>query len=192
MPRTGEQAIAEGLKKKAAGYSFPPNTCLKQQRLLFDVPSYDFTPGNGRDPWAIEAFDFAKLRHPETNPLKIPRGYPVFWRRAGRPGHIALSLGGGKCLTTDNPTSGRFGIVNIDTITKGWGMSLVGWTQDLNKVLIVSGAASTATPPTAAAPTPGGKFAQIDDLAIKLIHELKPGERESAAWKIHNIARAYR
>lgn len=82
---------------------------------------------------AIAAWNGAKKRHgPKSTP---PKGAPVFWR-GGRHGHIALSMGGGKCRSTDRPRGGVVSTVSIDSITRAWGYTYVGWTEDLNGVTI--------------------------------------------------------
>lgn len=195
MTRTGAQAFAEGYRKMQAGFTFPEGTCLKQQRTLWDVGSYDFTPTNGRDPWAIEAFDFAKFKHGTSNPLLLPDFVPCFWRKRGRPGHIALHLkhGDGLCLTTDAPGHpGRFGIVKISELSRLWGMEFVGWVEDLNRVRVYVPPAPVAKPkPTVPASAASGstKMAQIDKIAVDLIHGTKAGSpKNKAAWAIHTIA----
>jgi hypothetical protein len=199
MPRTGPEAFSLGYTKMRAGYTFAPGTCLKQQRLLWGIDAHDFTPTNGRDPWAIEAFDFAKFKHPTATTDSIPDFVPCYWRKNGRPGHIALYLkhGSGLCLTTDRPNSGKFGIVPVEEISRAWGMTFVGWTEDLNGVRVYT--PPPPPPPPAKEPAKatvvGGhsRFNDIDDLAIELIRQLAPHTaRARAAWEIHNAARPYR
>lgn len=193
MPRTGYQAWTEGLRKMHAGVSFPVGTCLKQQRILFDVGAYDFTPSNGRDPWAIEAFDFAQFKHSLSNWATFPSYVEIYWRKAGRPGHIALygQHGSGICLTTD-PTGhpGRFGIMKVDDLTRAWGMTLVGWAEDLNKVRIWTPPPVVARPKVVT-PTVRSRYEAIDKLASGIYHDTADGTpNHETAWKIHALASA--
>jgi hypothetical protein len=65
--------------------------------------------------------------------MKVPRGYPVFWSggSAGH-GHIAIAAGDGACWSTDIRRPGYFDRVPIDEIRTAWGLTLLGWTTDLN------------------------------------------------------------
>lgn len=84
-------------------------------------------------PDAETAWEEADLKHPETDPLKIPRGAIVFWTN-GRYGHVALSVGGGMCWTTDYRRSGFVGLAPIAALGPWCGGRLVGWAEDLNGV----------------------------------------------------------
>lgn len=191
MTRTGYQAYLEGMRKMNSGFTFPAGTCLKQQRTLLDVGAYDFTPTNGRDPWAIEAFDFAKFKHPTSSTKNIPKYVPIYWRKHGRPGHIALYVGDGNCLTTDKPTSGRFGIVPVTELSRAWGMEFVGWAEDLNRVRIWTPPPAKPKPPAKQPKlTVASRFTAIDKLAIGIIHDTTSGTPNNhAAWQVHHIAR---
>lgn len=118
------------------GVDKPGGWCLKAVRTCYNVDAFDFTPNNGSAPWAIEAFDHAAFKHLEDNPGAVPRGVPVFWRKDGRPGHIAISLGNGECLSTDITREGFFDKARIADISRAWGMELVGWTEDLNTIRV--------------------------------------------------------
>lgn len=102
---------------------------------------------NALYPDAITAWNKAKKRHTKGTP---PKGAPVFWR-GGKHGHIALSVGGGKCRSTDRPRAGKVSTVTIDSISRAWGYTYVGWTEDLNGVTIPylanAGASTAGTKP---------------------------------------------
>lgn len=95
--------------------------CLKFVRSAYGLPAVH--------PDAHSAWHAAKGRH--TEPGYPPRGVPVFWR-GGRYGHVALSLGKGWCISTDYVRQGRADRVPIDTITRGWGLTYLGWAESLN------------------------------------------------------------
>lgn len=154
--------------------------CLKAVRTCYEVDAFDFTPNNGAAPWAVEAFTFAAFKHPTDNPSDIPRGVPVFWRKDGRPGHIAISLGNGECLSTDITRDGYFDKVRIADIGHAWGMQLLGWTEDLNTVRVW-------TPPTPKPPVATPVIDHAIDLQASAIAQLakaidarKPGPARAA------------
>ena len=99
--------------------------CLVFVRSCFGIAA--------RWPSAAEAWRNAAHRHPVTRGNQVPRGVPVFWL-GGREGfgHVALSRGNGSCWTTDFVRPGQVDVADIDDITRGWGMHLAGWTEDLN------------------------------------------------------------
>ena len=102
--------------------------CLMFVRMAFGLP--------GGTPNAGLAWDWAKHKHPTTDPLVIPAGVPVFWETPGVADHVALSLGNGKCLSNDFKRHGMIDVVSIDAITRGWNCRLLGWTEDLNGVRV--------------------------------------------------------
>lgn len=65
-------------------------------------------------------------KHPgDNNP---PAGALVFWSGGSTgAGHVALSLGGGKIVSTDYPRSGITSTTTIDAISSGWGEHYQGW-----------------------------------------------------------------
>jgi hypothetical protein len=84
-------------------------------------------------PDAISSWNMSKSKHHESNPDRIPRGVPVFWAggSAGH-GHVAISAGNGMCWSTDIKRNGFFDVVPIEQIHNQWGLTLLGWTSDLN------------------------------------------------------------
>jgi hypothetical protein len=59
-----------------------------------------------------------------------PGGALVFWTGGSHGhGHIALSMGGGICASTDIVATGYVNFVRIALITQRWGLSYVGWTD---------------------------------------------------------------
>lgn len=99
--------------------------------LVFVCMCFGIGPGA---PTALQAWERAKHKHPETNPNKIPRGVPVFWDTGD--GHVALSRGGGSCWSTDFLRHGKVNATKIADIGPGWDKRLLGWTEDLNGVQV--------------------------------------------------------
>lgn len=67
-------------------------------------------------------------KHPgDTN---APPGSLVFWSGGSSgAGHVAISLGGGKIISTDYPRSGITSTTTIDAISNGWGEHYMGWSK---------------------------------------------------------------
>lgn len=99
--------------------------CLRTIRSLYGVPA--------RDPDATTAWEQTTQKHLETDPDGIPWGVPVWWTNAGF-GHVAMSLGRGRCLTTDYAESGRLCVAPIAALGAWCRGTLVGWSEDINGV----------------------------------------------------------
>jgi len=99
--------------------------CLKFVRKVYGLPA--------RDPSAIAAWHASDSKH--KGDAFPPAGVPVFWSGGG-PGHVALSLGDGWVLTSDYPTSGRVAKVEISSLDAEWGLHYLGWTDDLEGVVV--------------------------------------------------------
>lgn len=84
-------------------------------------------------PDATTAWENAATRHFETNPNRIPRGAVVYWLN-GRHGHVALSVGGGLCRTTDYRRTGFVDLAPISALDSWCGGRLVGWGETLNGI----------------------------------------------------------
>lgn len=159
MPRTPEQAIQRArFLSRVFTPPYPLGMCKKFVRETYDVAS-DGTPD------AIGAWNRAKHRHAQTDPMRIPRGVPVFWR-GGRHGHVALSAGDGFCWSTDIERRGYPDRVDIRLIAQQWGMELLGWTEDIDGVRVF-------TPPP---PPPPSKGTHVDAARTELGKaKAKPG-----------------
>lgn len=133
MTRTPEQAIAwthqrglipdeSGRPVGAAGW------CKRETRSAYGVPS-----DGSKD--AAEAFRRTQRRH--STATVPPRG-AVMWWTGGRNGHghVAISLGDGTIRTTDLPTSGRWGTVTRTRPVTDWGLTYVGWSEDIDGVRV--------------------------------------------------------
>lgn len=137
--RSATEAIAWAKRQITNPSKLYPSLCLQFTRLCFNV--------GPKHPDAEEAWNKAQWKHQTTNAKSIPAGVPVFWRTRSPYDHVALSIGGGKCISTDIKRRGKVDIVDIDTITKAWGGPLLGWTEDVNGVRVFF-------PPKVEAPKP--------------------------------------
>jgi cell wall-associated NlpC family hydrolase len=99
--------------------------CLRFVRKVYGLPA--------RDPSAIAAWHESRSRH--KGDRLPPAGVPVFWSGGG-PGHVALSLGDGWVLTSDYPSAGRVTRVSISTLRTAWHLQYLGWTDDLEGVVV--------------------------------------------------------
>jgi len=99
----------------------------------------------------------ADRRHPgDPNP---PAGAIVLWdlyvKSLGySAGHIALSIGGGRVVSTDWPVKGRIGVAKITDITAAWNATYLGWTNRIGGHTVI----------TAGTPTPTGYTSQEEDM----------------------------
>jgi hypothetical protein len=121
------------------------NGCLRFVRKLYGhqgvtnrVPALNFTPGNFKVPFAAEAWENATVKHKPragTTPKAPPVGVPVWW--SGAPsGHVAISAGHGYVISTDWPRAMQVNRVSIKEVTRAWGKTYRGWTEDINDVTV--------------------------------------------------------
>ncbi|MDQ1103893.1 hypothetical protein [Nocardioides zeae] len=143
---------------------------------------------------AIKAWAGAERRHVTSRAESIPAGVPVFWRTPGPHGHVALSLGNGYVLSNDILRRGKIDVVHSDVITKRWGATLLGWTEDLNGRTVWS--PPKPTPPAVRVkPT----FRRLHDKELDLIEKLQhlqPGtpqhaRRERELAEVYKYLRTY-
>jgi cell wall-associated NlpC family hydrolase len=99
--------------------------CLRFVRKVYGLPA--------RDPSAIAAWHDSRSRH--KGDRLPPAGVPVFWSGGG-PGHVALSLGDGWVLTSDYPSAGHVTRVPISALRAAWHLRYLGWTDDLEGVVV--------------------------------------------------------
>lgn len=126
-PHTSLEAVQLGWDLVRERIWFGVGYCLKTIRSLFGVASLY--------PDAETAWENAEARHATSSSADIPWGVPVWWVN-GRYGHVALSLGKGRCLTTDYVETGRLGLAQISSLGPWCGGRLVGWSQDINGVTV--------------------------------------------------------
>ncbi|GAA1379912.1 hypothetical protein GCM10009638_23680 [Luteococcus sanguinis] len=73
------------------------------------------------------------LLHTTTDLDSIPRGAIIWLTNSSGAGHVVISLGEGKAISSDVPNgsigaeSGAVGIVDISFFTDTWGQTLIGW-----------------------------------------------------------------
>jgi hypothetical protein len=99
--------------------------CLRFVRKVYGL--------DARDRSAIVAW--REARHKHRGDPRPPAGVPVFWAGGG-PGHVALSLGNGWVLTSDYPSRGHVAKVPISTLDEEWNLRYLGWTNDLEGVVV--------------------------------------------------------
>lgn len=142
-----------------------PGYCLRQVRIWWGVASKYGS--------AITAWKYATTKHAgDRNP---PKGACVFWSGGpGGYGHIAFSLGNGYIRSTDAGGRGRNATVPLSWVEKNWGLHYLGWTRDLNGVVLpVDGSAAPAP-----APAP---------VKIPIIwSELSYGLRNGSVWHLQS------
>lgn len=146
-PYAGDQYAHDDLEGLGAGPITPntPAVALANAKRLTDDDVYvgvGYCLKTVRDPefgvaalWpdAETAWEQAGGKHPTSNPDEIPRGAVVYWTN-GRFGHVALSVGGGLCRTTDYRRPGYVDLARIDRLGSWCGGELVGWAEELNGV----------------------------------------------------------
>lgn len=122
------QTANEAIANADAAKTCEPGYCLKYVRTWLGIGS------SAAD--AIGAWNAAKRRHPgDKHP---PKGAPVFWKSGSGGsghGHIAL-VRTSNMRSTDIPSSGKVGNDDGSWPRIHWGQTYLGWTEDLNGILI--------------------------------------------------------
>jgi hypothetical protein len=140
---TASAAQALATARAKVGHANDIGMCLREIRSLYGIP------GGISD--ATSAWSNALGKHTSTP----PPGAPVFWTGGSHGhGHIAIMDYGGYIISTDAPSSGRWGRVPLAWPGQRWGVRLQGWAEGWNHVHI------PGLPPAAApapAPAPGGR-----------------------------------
>lgn len=107
-----------------------PGFCKREVRECYRITV-------SRSASAAQAWQQARIRHPETDPGSIPRGVPVFWTGGSEGfGHVAITTGEGGMWSTDIARSGFFDRAGIRLVARKWGLRLAGWTEDLDGVRV--------------------------------------------------------
>lgn len=128
--KTRSQAVEEALGM--VGHSYPEGMCQKFTRECFDAPSVGDVDGDG-DPDAEDGYKSEPLAARHDGDRTPPAGVPLYWEGGSNDnGHRAVSLGDGKIASTDAPTSGKVGVVDLDWVTRNWGLRYVGWTETIS------------------------------------------------------------
>lgn len=173
--RTGEQAIAWGHAQRHNRSQDWTRQCLSFVRQSFNVQA------RIRD--AGLSWDLSKHKHKVSSGAKIPRGVPVFFETPGVADHVALSLGGGLCLSNDIARRGQIDVVGIDALCRKWGCQLKGWTDDMNGVIVHQAAMGKKTPNISAALKARTVPKRIEALkAVKANSSKAPAVKAAEKW----------
>ena len=134
--RTGTKAIAWAKAQVSDPTRNWHNLCLMFVRSCYGVAA--------REPNAKRAWETAKHRHATTNAAAIPAGVPVWWNTKTTNDHVAISAGNGMCYSTDVPR-GKVGLIGITDLSRRWGATLLGWSEDINGVRVYTPPAKPKT-----------------------------------------------
>lgn len=149
--RTPEQAVDMANNWRIRKLFFGVGQCLRTIRQTYNVPSKYGT--------ATLSWEAADHKHFASRGTDVPRGAPVWWTGGSSgAGHIAISCGGGVCISTDWAEPGRLAYARIDDITSLWNLNFKGYTREVNDIVVWR-----PTPPT---------------LTVSL-KNLKPGKRNN-------------
>src|SRR4051794_21661275 len=125
MANAGTAADATRRANNALGSRVTVGMCLHYVRVWCGAP--------GGYPTAIAGWRGAKYKHAgDKNP---PAGVPV-WYSGGSAGHVALSIGGGKIISTDWPHSGNVGKTTVTGLASSWHKTYLGWSEDIDNARI--------------------------------------------------------
>lgn len=78
--------------------------------------------------YAIDHFTVGPAHQRFEKDRNPPPGALLFWDTGRRPGHVALSLGGGQIASNDILRAGRIDIVDAAAPERLWGATYLGWT----------------------------------------------------------------
>lgn len=137
MTTIGEQAIARAKYQSAHGPRYGVNQCMMRTRMLFDAPAIGDYDGDG-SPDAEDGWKFAKFKHPFNGDYAaVPRGVPFWWSGGSNDnGHVAPTEGASYCMSTDILRGGYYDHVPLSLIAKKWGLTPLGWTEDIDGVRV--------------------------------------------------------
>lgn len=110
------------------GYgTYPPGMCL--EAVSKAIGAYWRTSDNpGYYTYALRAYETTP-KHRLRTTRNPPKGAIVYFSHSAwnNYGHICLSLGDGKIVSTDIPSNGRVGVTTIDGLAKAWNRKFLGW-----------------------------------------------------------------
>lgn len=126
---TPQQAIATARSWSLSRRFVGVGQCLATVRQYYGVPA--------GFPTAAASYAAADHKHLVSTGVDVPRGAPVWWTGGSHgAGHVAISVGGGICLSTDWKEQGKIDYARIDEITSRWGLSFKGYTEEVNAVVV--------------------------------------------------------
>lgn len=160
------------------------NRCGEFTRNAFGQPSVGDFDGDGAAD-AEDQWKAARFKHPETDPNKIPRGVPVYWGGGSSDnGHAAgPTRGDGTVWGTDLVRDGHVDVYPIADVAKKWGLTLLGWTEDIGGVRVYTpkpapAPASKPTPKPAPKPkTRGRRVVRAIEILRGARDKAEPGKR---------------
>lgn len=142
LPRNAREAASWAIQQAKSGASGWHNYCEKFVESAWGKP--------GRYASAISHWGVAVREKRAHHGKDAPPGAFVFWG-GGQYGHTAISIGGGKVVSTDILRRGQADIVHIDTITKRWNKPYLGWADPSKSTVLRKGASAiNVSSPTAA------------------------------------------
>lgn len=116
--------------------------CEKFVRTCFGLPA--------RYPSARQAWEATTRRRSG----EAPAGVPVFWDITTGVNknfdHVAISVGGGACISTSAGPGRTVARVGIADLTKRWGMIYRGWSEDYHGVMVHQAASEVLQAPSKA------------------------------------------
>src|SRR5690606_4969268 len=135
-----------------------PSKNWRRLCLNFVMTCWGFSPSG--IPSAIEGWNRSKKKKTSGTP---PKGAPVYWRGPTSAGHVAISDGGGYEYSNDFKRAGEIDRVKITDITKGWGATYLGWTEDYCGVRDLDLYAPAPPPPASGGTRPEPEKPKYDD-----------------------------
>lgn len=136
--RTGNAAIAVARHMSENGTYVGVGYCLMTVRGYYNV--------SAKYSDATRSWNNANHKRHVTRGRDVPRGVPVYWTGGSSGhGHIAISMGGGLCWSTDWKRPGKIDVAYIDNITSHWGLKFQGYAWEVNDVVVWRPPAPVAT-----------------------------------------------
>ncbi len=129
MTRNANHALAWARGQHRDGGTEWNGLCLVFVRSCYGIAAHF--------PSAAAAWHGAERKHRQRDGDKVPRGVPYFWTGGSQGfGHVVITVGGGLCWSNDIKVTGGISLTRINDITRRWGQSPQGWTEDLNTVRV--------------------------------------------------------
>jgi len=136
LPRNAREAAQWAIQQVKSGSSGWNNYCERFTETAWGKP--------GRYKSALAGWEAAKKEGRAYQGKTPPPGAMVYWG-GGEYGHAAVSIGGGKIVSTDIKRKGKADIVTIDYLTKQWSKPYLGW-ADPDKGTKLNASASPIDP----------------------------------------------
>lgn len=174
MSEIGELAISRATYQSAHGPRYGTGQCMMRTRALFGAPAIGDYDGDGSAD-AEDGWKFAKFKHPFDGDYNaVPRGVPFWWGGGSHDnGHVVVTLGSGRCMSTDIERDGYYDNVPLALIAQRWGLRPLGWTEDIDGVRAWS-------PP----PPPPISPASKEDPNMALLADLDAARRKHGATRL--------